>query len=93
MSFLEQMLTHYNQTKLAILEAVQNKIADEYPELKDAMEIKRGRLEINSDVCNCYIDIEYSSFKICFDGHNPYYCSDMQILLDDIRDEIDDNKC
>ena len=55
MSFLEKMLTHYNQTKLAILEGVENKIISEYPELKDSMGIKRNRLEINSNLCCCYI--------------------------------------
>lgn len=93
MLFLEELRKHYSQTKLAILEAVQNKISEEYPALKDDMDIKRNRLEIDSEICSCYIDIEEASFKICFDEKSPYCYDDMQILLDDIGNEISNNAC
>ena len=51
--YLEELLRHYSQTKLAILELIVNKIADKYPELKEDIEIKRNRIEINSDLCSC----------------------------------------
>lgn len=92
MSFLEQMLTHYNQTKLAILEGVSNKIASEYPELKDTMGIKRNRLEINSDLCCCYIDIENEAFKVCIDGETPYCYEDLESVLVAIGEEIANNE-
>ena len=92
MSFLEQMLTHYNQTKLAILEGVEDKISFEYPELQDAMGIKRNRLEINNDLCNCYIDLEDGAFKICVDGKTPYCYEDFESVLTDIEDEIASNE-
>ena len=92
MSFLEQMLTHYNQTKLAILEGVSDQIASEYPELKNAMEIKRNRLEINSDLCCCYIDMDNGLFKICIDGNPAYYYQDFEGILEDIGDEIAANE-
>ena len=92
MSFLEKMLTHYNQTKLVILEGVSNKIASEYPELKDTMGIKRNRLEINSDLCCCYIDIENETFKICIDGQTPYCYEDLESVLVDIGEQIAANE-
>ena len=48
--------------KIAILEAISNKIAEQYPALKDSMEIKRNRLEINNDLCSYYIDLEDGAF-------------------------------
>lgn len=91
MIFLEELRKHYSQTKLAILEAVQNKIAEEYPVLKDTMKIKRNRLEIDNEICSGYIDLEDASFKVCFDDQPTYCYNDMQILLDDIGDEINSN--
>lgn len=92
MSFLEQMLTHYNQTKLAILEGVEDKISFEYPELQDAMGIKRNRLEINSDLCCCYIDVENETFKVCIDGETPYSYEDLESVLVAIGEEIATNE-
>ncbi|MCZ9877251.1 hypothetical protein OFP88_14545 [Brachyspira hyodysenteriae] len=43
MIFLEKLREHYVCTKIAILEAASNKIAEQYPILKDDMEIKRNR--------------------------------------------------
>ena len=92
MLFLEQLREHYNQTKLAILEGVSDQIASEYPELKNAMEIKRNRLEINSNLCCCYIDIENETFKICIDGQTPYCYEDLESVLVDIGEQIAANE-
>ena len=92
MFFLDELRQHYKQTKLAILEAVSNKIAEIYPALKDAIEIKRNRIEINSDLCSCYIDLEDRAFKICIDGQSPYCYEDFESVLTDIEDEIASNK-
>ena len=90
--YLEELLRHYSQTKLAILELIVNKIADKYPELKEDIEIKRNRIEINSDLCNCYVDIEEGGFKIVIDGNTPYSYQDVGTILEEIGDEIDNNK-
>ena len=90
--YLEELLRHYIQTKLAILELIVNKIADKYPELKEDIEIKRNRIEINSDLCSCYVDIEEGGFKIVIDGKTPYSYQDVNTILEEIGDEIDNNK-
>lgn len=92
MIFLEKLREHYVCTKIAILEAASNKIAEQYPVLKDDMEIKRNRLEINNDLCNCYIDLEDGAFKICIDGQAPYCYEDFESVLTDIEDEIASNE-
>ncbi|WP_028328966.1 hypothetical protein [Brachyspira alvinipulli] len=92
MIFLEKLREHYVCTKIAILEVVSNKIAEQYPVLKDDMEIKRNRLEINNDLCNCYIDLEDGAFKICIDGQTPYCYEDFESVLTDIEDEIANNE-
>ncbi|MBW5398466.1 hypothetical protein E6A47_00170 [Brachyspira pilosicoli] len=92
MSFLEQLREHYNQTKLAILEGVSDQIASEYPELKNAMEIKRNRLEINSNLSCCYIDMDNGLFKICIDGQTPYCYEDLESVLVDIGEQIAANE-
>lgn len=92
MFFLDDLCQHYKQTKLTILKAVSNKIAEQYPILKDDMEIKRNRLEINNDLCNCYIDLEDGAFKICVDGKTPYCYEDFESVLTDIEDEIANNE-
>ena len=56
------------------------------------MEIKRNRLEINNDLCNCYIDLEDGVFKICIDGKTPYCYEDFESVLTDIEDEIANNE-
>ena len=91
MFFLDDLCQHYKQTKLTILKAVSNKIAEDYPVLKDFIEVKRNRIEINSDLCSCYIDLEDGAFKICFDGRTPYCYDDIAMILTEIEDEIADN--
>ncbi|MDA0008548.1 hypothetical protein [Brachyspira hyodysenteriae] len=71
MTFLEELHQHYINTKIVILTVISNQIAEQYPALKDSMEIRRNKLEINNDLCNCYIDLEDGAFKICIDGQTP----------------------
>ena len=90
--YLDELCRHYIQTKLAILEIILNRIAEEYPDLKDSINIKRNRLEINSDLCGCYIDIDDGLFKICFDGKSPYCYEDSESLILDIGEQISKNE-
>ncbi|WP_297244931.1 hypothetical protein [uncultured Brachyspira sp.] len=92
MTYLEELHQHYINTKIVILKVISNQIAEQYPVLKDDMEIKRNRLEINNDLCNCYIDLEDRAFKICIDGQAPYCYEDFESVLTDIEDEIASNE-
>lgn len=56
------------------------------------MGIKRNRLEINSNLCCCYIDIENETFKICIDGQTPYCYEDLESVLVDIGEQIAANE-
>lgn len=47
--YLDELCKHYHQTKLTILEVISNRIIDQYPELEEKIQIKRNRLEIDSD--------------------------------------------
>ncbi|ELV06160.1 hypothetical protein, partial [Brachyspira hampsonii] len=88
----DELCRHYIQTKLAILEMILNRIAEEYPDLNNSMVIKRNRLEINSDLCGCYIDIDDGLFKICFDGKAPYCYEESESLILDIGEQISENE-
>ncbi|MCZ9840577.1 hypothetical protein OFR22_13090 [Brachyspira hyodysenteriae] len=92
MTFLEELHQHYINTKIVILTVISNQIAEQYPALKDSMEIRRNKLEINNDLCNCYIDLEDGAFKICIDGQTPYCYEDFESVLTDIEDEIASNE-
>ena len=56
------------------------------------MEVRRNKLEINNDLCKCYIDLEGGEFKICIKGHTPYCYEDFESVLTDIEDEIASNE-
>ena len=92
MTFLEELHQHYINTKIVILKVISNQIAEQYPALKDSMEIRRNKLEINNDLCKCYIDLEDGAFKICIDGQTPYCYEDFESVLTDIEDEIASNE-
>ena len=92
MTYLEELHQHYINTKIVILKVISNQIAEQYPALKDSMEIRRNKLEINNDLCKCYIDLEGGEFKICIKGHTPYCYEDFESVLTDIEDEIANNE-
>lgn len=92
MSFLEELRQHYIHTKIVILKVILNQIAEQYPALKDSMEIRRNKLKINNDLCKCYIDLEGGEFKICIDGYTPNYYEDFESVLTEIEDEIASNE-
>ena len=92
MTYLEELHQHYINTKIVILTVISNQIAEQYPALKDSMEIRRNKLEINSDLCGCYIDIDDGLFKVCFDGKSPYCYEDSESLILDIGEQISENE-
>ncbi|WP_028330489.1 hypothetical protein [Brachyspira alvinipulli] len=92
MTFLEELHQHYINTKIVILKVILNQIAEQYPALKDSMKIRKNKLEINNDLCKCYIDLENAEFKICINGQPPYSYEDLESVLIDIEDEIARNE-
>lgn len=56
------------------------------------MKIRKNKLEINNDLCNCCIDLENAEFKIWIKGQPPYSYEDFESVLTDIEDEITRNE-